>query len=195
MSVSEIIGGLPVISSVLDHGPLVAAFATFFVMFGVTYPLICWEWGYWLPLRRLYLNFLVCDAFVYPGYMAVAASVLADADPGNFWASSSWHWSVLILGTVLSLAVCWWEMRIEKYPLDVQLEPWKIWHTLTFPIAFYWIVSTLPIVLLQGKLWAICAVVSGALLFLATSVLDGWLPGTQKAQRRLMQVLSSIGVL
>ncbi len=188
--VSEVIGGLPFLSNIFDYGPLIAALITFVLLFVVTYALICVEWGYRVPLREFYVNFLACDGIVYPGYMALATNVLKNARLESFWASPLWHWGVFIFGVILSLAICWYEVVTKKYSLKMQWTPWKLWHTLMFWVAFYWIVSTLPILLLQGKFWITSALALGVLMFVYTSILDGWLPGAPKAKKRLYKIWS-----
>ena len=101
---------------------------------------------------------------------------------------------MLALGTLLSLLICWWEVRIDKYSFKEQWAPWKIWHTLTFPVAFYWVVGTLPMVVLQGKFWAVAFVAAGVTLFAVTAIDDAWLPGMSEIRQKFVRLCNSRGI-
>ncbi len=190
MLVSSAINGLPILSKVFDYGPYVAACTTFFVLFGITYPLLCLHWGRLVRLRRMYTNFTINDTLVYPIYMATATSLLA-AHPqiNNQWKSASWHYGVFATGVVLALVICWWEVRTGKYSLKTQWVPWKIWHTIIFPVVFYWIVSTMPVVLSLKDPLGTGVVLFGAAIFIMTTIIDGWMPGAHALWRKLSAIL------
>lgn len=190
MTVSNAINGLPILSRVFDYGPYVSAGVTFFVLFGITYPLLCKDWGRLVPFRRMYTNFTINDTVVYPVYMATAASVLG-ANPyiDSQWKSAFWHYGVFTAGVVLSLMICWWEVRAGKYTSRTQWTAWKVWHTLIFPVVFYWIVSTVPMVLAQKNIFGTGVVLCSAMIFVITTLIDGWLPGATVLNRKLAKML------
>ena len=103
MPVSEKIGGLPVLSSVLDHGPLFAVFATCIVGCFMVYMLMSLEGV--SPLERShYKAFTLGEAICFPLYFGLVTLVLQSAQKfEGFYAEKEWHMSVL--GICLLVAV------------------------------------------------------------------------------------------
>jgi len=161
--ISQRIGGLPCLSAIWDHGPLVAAIAMLIVDFGIVCLLMFAE-GHPPWHRENYKTFLWNDTMFIPLYLAVVVAVLKDAPPmTGFHTKRRWHYFLLAGAFVLSLLVEAAAVHSGQYTISQQLSPSKLWHTFVFGIVGYWLSSSLiPVLLAPKRRWALTCILIAA---------------------------------
>ena len=161
--ISQRIGGLPYLSAIWDHGPLVAAMAMLIVDFGIVCLLMLAE-GHPPWHREHYKTFLWNDTIFIPLYLAVVVAVLKDAPPiTGFHTERRWHYFLLAGAFVLSLLVETAAIHSGQYTIGQQLSPSKLWHTFVFGIVGYWLSSSLiPLLLAPKSRWAVACILIAA---------------------------------
>jgi hypothetical protein len=166
MLVSEKIGGLPIVSSIIfDHGWLAAYLAMFAADFGVIVALMLCEgtppWE-----RSHYKTFLWNDTIWIPLYLATATYFVSAAGQyEGFFTQTWWHALLFVLGFAVSIFIEVGAVKNEQYTISQELSPSKLWHTFIFGVVFYWMLSIL--IPFLAALYASGSVI-GWLLFAAT---------------------------
>lgn len=158
MSVSEKIGGLPILSEVWNHGPIFAAVVMIVVDFGAICALM---WLEGLPpwKRQHYKTFLWNDTVFIPLWMAMVVVILERSPPMAGWHTEAWwHWTALLGAFAVSTYLEIDALRNGQYTWSQELSPSKLWHTFIFGIVGYWLASTLvPILVARSSpdpVWA-----------------------------------------
>jgi hypothetical protein len=143
MLVSHKIGGLPVLSSIFDHGPLGAALIMIVADFGLVCAFMLLE-GIPPWQRSHYKTFLWNDTIFIPLYLYVVTALLERGAAHSGWYTSNyWHYALLCAGCAASIAIEVGAVKGGQYTLSQEFSPSKLWHTLIFGIVAYWILSTL----------------------------------------------------
>lgn len=170
---SSKLGGIPGLSWLWDRSPLWAALVVFIADFGIMMLLMLAEG---LPpwRRKQYVTVVWNDMFFYPVYAAMVVVVLRTSGPlHGFFTSRGWHVGILITGFAISILCEWIGVRVDQYTMSQEMSPSKLWHTFIFGVMFYWLVSTLPAVLVVHQpLWAMVVVIACIVGALVTMVVE-----------------------
>jgi len=177
MPLSEKIGSLSWLSFVWDHGPVTAALIVFAIDFGAICLLMCLE-GMAPQNRTLYKAMLLGDSIFLPLYAAAVVMILeGSSELSGFYTASWWHWSLLLLGFIVSIAMEVGAVKGGQYTMSQELSPSKLWHTFIFGIIFYWLASTIiPVVVVHRSAGGMLLLVISIVGFVYANCLD-WKAG------------------
>src|SRR3989344_3151277 len=189
MLVSNKIGGLPLISSIFDHGPSAAYGIAFIAGFGIVCMLMVLEGLSFrgvMPWNRPFYWAALWGDFVFlPLWVGMVTVVLERAAPMNgFYTSPWWHASLLIGGFIVSVSIEVGAVKAGQYTMSQEFSPSKLWHTFIFGIVFYWLASSfIPVIMeafLRPQMWHLLVLVA-AVGFFFNSYRDATLPFPEDA--------------
>ncbi len=166
-------GGLPYLSALWNHGWAGALFIMWVVDLGLVYFFELLEGV--PPWKRPYYHAqLWGDLIFLPLYFACATLIFERAPPmSGFYTARWWHYSILALGIALSIIMEVGAVKGGQYTLSQELSPSKLWHTIIFPVVFYWIFSALVPVLVN--FWVVPAASAGIVVAATGFYIMNWL--------------------
>ncbi len=142
-------GEIPVLSWIWSLNPIIAALVVILVDFGVISGLMILE-GRPPWKRGLYMTFKWNDTIFIPIYVGLSAFILQRAQfIDAFYNSTYWHYSVLVVGVLVSLILEVLAVKNGQYNMSQEISPSKLWHTVIFAVVFYWVFASIIPVLLN----------------------------------------------
>ncbi len=156
-----------------DFPPWVIATIVLVLDFGLVNLLMAFPEGQFL--RPRWATFLYGDSLFLPLFVFGAALALkrGGVRAGSFFARPLWHWSVLIVGFTLSIAIECQALRTGMYSASQELAPSKLAHTIVFGFIFYFVVSICPFLLITWRpLWPRVTALAALVGFLVTMMVD-----------------------
>ncbi len=168
---SEKIGSLPWLS-IWGRQPLLSAIVFWSFNFGMMMLLVFAMEG--KHGRDLYRSWIPGDCFFLPLYVFAGATLVRSFKPnGAFYTQRWWHFGLLLTGVAISLLLEVMAVKTGGFSIAQELSPSKLYHTLTFPVMFYWAGSLLiPAIMSRRPSWALVLMCIGLAGWAASYALD-----------------------
>jgi hypothetical protein len=138
---SHMVGALPWLGAIFDHGMFLAWLGAVMASWGMMNLLaITLERRVLIPSQQ-YQSFYKGDLVGLPVIVAMIQPMLGQLPSGHHWYQSAlWHWLAVVVGAVVGVAFMAMEYQSGIYTKAQLFSPLKLYHNLiVFPLFIYWV--------------------------------------------------------